>query len=416
MYKFMIEGKTPWIGDITISGAKNTALPLIFATILTDQPVTLTNVPQLRDVTTALKLLEAIGKTCSQEGNVVNISGKVTSPKPPYDMVRTMRASVMLLGPLVAKLGEADVGLPGGCAIGARPVNYHVNGLRQLSAFAEDNGECVLAKADKLIGNVIKMENVSVTGTENMVMAAVFAEGTTVIENAAREPEVSDLCSFLRLLGADIEGDGTTTITIKGVEKLNGGTYPVQPDRIETGTYLVGAAVSGGHIRCLNTDYHLLQAVVDKLVEAGAKVTLTEDTIELDMQGRELRPVNISTEPFPGFPTDMQAPFTVLNAVAKGTATIKENIFENRFMHVPELVRMGAKITQDGDLATCYDTDTLKGATVMATDLRASASLVIAGTIAEGTTIVDQVDYIDRGYEYIEKKLNALGCKITRIK
>ncbi len=418
MDKLKIRGSDrPWEGDVVISGAKNTALPLLFATILTDEPVKLSNVPRLMDVRTALRLLTLAGKKCEMIGSDVYIEGRAGNYVAPYELVRTMRASIMSLGPLTGKLGMAEVSLPGGCAIGARPCNLHIRGLEALGAEIRVESGYIKARvpSGRLNGCRIGMDLVSVTGTENLIMAAALAEGTTVIDNAAREPEIADLCRFLRTLGADISGEGTSTVTVRGVESLRGGSYRVQPDRIETGTFLVGAAISGGHIRCLNTDPRLLEAVLDKLTEAGALIKTTENTVELDMRGRELRPVVITTKPYPGFPTDMQAQFTLLNALARGDGVVVETIFENRFMHVPELNRMGANIELHGNTAICHDSGRLVGTTVMATDLRASASLVLAGTVAKGETVVDRIYHIDRGYEHIEDKLNGLGCDITRI-
>ncbi|MBQ8706877.1 MAG: UDP-N-acetylglucosamine 1-carboxyvinyltransferase [Succinivibrionaceae bacterium] len=418
MDKLKIKGSDrPWEGDVVISGAKNTALPLLFATILTDEPVKLTNIPKLMDVRTTLRLLELAGKKCEMIGNEVYIEGRVGNYIAPYELVKTMRASIMSLGPLTGKLGIAEVSLPGGCAIGARPCNLHIKGLEALGADIRVESGYIKARvpSGRLKGGRINMDLVSVTGTENLVMAAALAEGTTVIDNAAREPEICDLCNFLNSLGARITGAGTSAITVEGVESLRGGVYRVQPDRIETGTFLVGAAISKGHIRCLNTDPKLLEIVLDKLTEAGALIRTTEDSIELDMRGRELRPVSVTTKPYPGFPTDMQAQFTLLNAVAQGDGVVVETIFENRFMHVPELNRMGANIELQGNTAICHDVPYLVGTSVMATDLRASASLVLAGTIARGETVVDRIYHIDRGYEHIEDKLNALGCCITRI-
>ncbi len=417
MDKFKICGGSPLQGNVVISGAKNTALPLLFATALTDEPVVLNNVPCLQDVRTALKLLTLAGKKCEHIGNRVSIEGRISNHVAPYELVKTMRASIMALGPMTAKLGIAEVSLPGGCAIGARPVDLHIKGLTALGADITVEGGYIRASvpSGRLKGSRIAFDTVSVTGTENIVMAAALAEGTTVIENAAREPEIMDLCNFLNTLGADIKGHGTGTITIRGKNELGGGEYSVQPDRIETGTFLVGAAISGGHIRCLKTDARLLEIVLDKLEEAGALITVDGDVIELDMRGRTLRPVNITTAPYPGFPTDMQAQFTLLNAVAQGNGVIVETIFENRFMHVPELNRMGANIELKGNTAICKDTAGLTGAQVMATDLRASASLVLAGCIASGTTVVDRIYHIDRGYESIEAKLSGLGANIVRI-
>ncbi|HHC5061153.1 UDP-N-acetylglucosamine 1-carboxyvinyltransferase [Aeromonas veronii] len=417
MDKFKIDGRCTLNGEVTISGAKNAALPILFATLLCDEEVHLSNVPRLKDVGTTIKLLEMLGATTKVNGNVTVLTGAVNNHVAPYELVKTMRASILALGPLAARFGAADVSLPGGCAIGARPVNLHVHGLELMGAKITIEDGYIKARVDgRLKGAHILMDMVSVTGTENLMMAATLAEGRTVIENAAREPEVVDLANFLNTLGAKIQGAGTDTLTIDGVERLHGGNYSVQPDRIETGTFLVGAAVTGGKITCRKTDPTLLEAVLVKLEEAGALIEKGEDWITLDMTGRTLKPVTIKTAPYPAFPTDMQAQFTVLNAVAKGTGMVTETIFENRFMHVPELVRMGADIELQGNVAICRDTEQLKGAQVMATDLRASASLVLAGFVAEGSTIVDRIYHIDRGYEDIEQKLQGLGGRIERIK
>ncbi|MEZ6938009.1 UDP-N-acetylglucosamine 1-carboxyvinyltransferase [Aeromonas sp. S12(2024)] len=417
MDKFKIDGRCTLNGEVTISGAKNAALPILFATLLCDEEVHLSNVPRLKDVGTTIKLLEMLGATTKVNGNVTVLTGAVNNHVAPYELVKTMRASILALGPLAARFGAADVSLPGGCAIGARPVNLHVHGLELMGAKITIEDGYIKARVDgRLKGAHILMDMVSVTGTENLMMAATLADGRTVIENAAREPEVVDLANFLNALGAKIQGAGTDTLTIDGVERLHGGNYSVQPDRIETGTFLVGAAVTGGKITCRKTDPTLLEAVLVKLEEAGALIEKGEDWITLDMTGRTLKPVTIKTAPYPAFPTDMQAQFTVLNAVAKGTGMVTETIFENRFMHVPELVRMGADIELQGNVAICRDTEQLKGAQVMATDLRASASLVLAGFVAEGSTIVDRIYHIDRGYEDIEQKLQGLGGRIERIK
>ncbi|SIQ48223.1 UDP-N-acetylglucosamine 1-carboxyvinyltransferase [Aeromonas sp. RU39B] len=417
MDKFKIDGRCSLNGEVTISGAKNAALPILFATLLCDEEVILSNVPRLKDVATTIKLLELLGASTKVNGNVTVLTGAVNNHVAPYELVKTMRASILALGPLAARFGAADVSLPGGCAIGARPVNLHVHGLELMGAKITIEEGYIKARVDgRLKGAHILMDMVSVTGTENLMMAATLADGRTVIENAAREPEVVDLANFLNTLGAKIQGIGTDTLIIDGVERLHGGSYTVQPDRIETGTFLVGAAVTGGKIVCRNTDPTLLEAVLVKLEEAGALIEKGQDWISLDMTGRTLKPVTIKTAPYPAFPTDMQAQFTVLNAVAKGTGMITETIFENRFMHVPELVRMGADIELQGNVAICRDAEQLKGAQVMATDLRASASLVLAGFVAEGITIVDRIYHIDRGYENIEQKLQGLGGRIERIK
>ena len=416
MDKFKITGPCTLSGEVTISGAKNAALPILFATLLCDEEVQLSNVPRLKDVGTTLKLLEMLGATTKVNGNVTVLTGAVNNHVAPYELVKTMRASILALGPLAARFGAADVSLPGGCAIGARPVNLHVHGLELMGAKIVIEEGYIKARVDgRLKGAHILMDMVSVTGTENLMMAATLADGRTVIENAAREPEVVDLANFLNALGAKIQGAGTDTLTIDGVERLHGGSYSVQPDRIETGTFLVGAAVTGGKITCRNTDPSLLEAVLVKLEEAGALIEKGDDWLTLDMTGRTLKPVTIKTAPYPAFPTDMQAQFTVLNAVAQGTGMVTETIFENRFMHVNELLRLGADIQIDGHTAIVRGNERLSGAPVMATDLRASASLILAGLVAEGETTIDRIYHLDRGYENIEEKLGALGAKIRRI-
>lgn len=416
MDKLRITGGQRLNGEITVSGAKNAALPILCASLLTADTVYLDNVPRLRDIDTTLKLLGQLGVTQERNGTLELNAGNITNLEAPYELVKTMRASILVLGPLLARFGQARVSLPGGCAIGQRPVDQHIKGLAAMGAEIHVEHGFVNARAKRLRGAVVRTDMVTVTGTENLMMAATLADGRTVIENAAREPEVVDLANFLNTLGAKIQGAGTDTLTIDGVERLHGGSYSVQPDRIETGTFLVGAAVTGGKITCRKTDPSLLEAVLVKLEEAGALIEKGEDWISLDMTGRTLKPVTIKTAPYPAFPTDMQAQFTVLNAVAKGTGMVTETIFENRFMHVPELVRMGADIELQGNVAICRDTQQLKGAQVMATDLRASASLVLAGFVAEGSTIVDRIYHIDRGYEDIEHKLQGLGGRIERIK
>ena len=417
MGQFIIQGGCQLSGEVTISGAKNAALPILFATLLSEGDINLSNVPLLKDISTTLELLQELGATASQDKHQVNINAKdVKNYTASYELVRSMRASILALGPLVARFGEADISLPGGCAIGARPVNLHIHGLEQMGATIKVEDGFIKARVDgRLKGCHLYMDLVSVTGTGNLMMAASLAEGVTTIENAAKEPEIVDLANFINGMGGKITGAGTDTIVIEGVEKLGDCTYQVQPDRIETGTFLVAGVVSGGKVRCVKTDPLLLTAVLSKLEEAGALVTTGDDWIEVDMTGRDLKSVNITTAPHPAFPTDMQAQFTLLNTVAPGTGRIKENIFENRFMHVPELIRMGANIELDGNLAICGDNDKLSGATVMATDLRASASLVIAGLIAQGETIVDEIYHIDRGYEAIEDKLIPLGAKMRRV-
>jgi len=417
MGQFLIQGGCQLNGEVTISGAKNAALPILFATLLSKGDVNLTNVPLLKDISTTLELLKELGATASQDGHKVHINAaQVKNYTASYELVRSMRASILALGPLVARFGEADISLPGGCAIGARPVNLHISGLEQMGATIKVEDGFIKARVDgRLKGCHLYMDMVSVTGTGNLMMAAALAEGTTTIENAAKEPEIVDLANFINAMGGKITGAGTDQLTIEGVESLGDCAYQVQPDRIETGTFLVAGVVSGGKVKCVKTDPNLLIAVLAKLEEAGALVTSGEDWIEVDMHGRTLKSVNITTAPFPAFPTDMQAQFTVLNTVAPGTGRIKENIFENRFMHVPELQRMGANIELEGNLAICGDYDQLSGAKVMATDLRASASLVIAGLIAQGETIVDEIYHIDRGYEAIEDKLIPLGATMKRI-
>ncbi|KPU82267.1 UDP-N-acetylglucosamine 1-carboxyvinyltransferase [Psychromonas sp. PRT-SC03] len=418
MDQFLIQGGGPLNGEVTISGAKNAALPILFSTLLSEGELHLTNVPLLKDISTTLELLRELGATVSQDKHSVRIDAStVKNYTASYELVRSMRASILALGPLVARFGKADISLPGGCAIGARPVNLHIHGLEQMGATIKVEDGFIKARVDgRLKGCHLYMDMVSVTGTANLMMAAVLAEGTTTIENAAKEPEIVDLANFINGMGGKISGVGSATIVIEGVESLGDCHYEIQPDRIETGTFLVAGAVSGGKVKCVKTDHRLLTAVLVKLEEAGALITMDEDWIEVDMIGRELKSVNITTAPYPAFPTDMQAQFTLLNTVAKGTGRIKENIFENRFMHVPELQRMGANIELDGNLAICGDQDRLTGAKVMATDLRASASLVIAGLIAKGETIVDEIYHIDRGYEAIEDKLIPLGAKMKRIK
>ncbi|MBD3652830.1 UDP-N-acetylglucosamine 1-carboxyvinyltransferase [Kangiella sp.] len=418
MDKLLIKDAGPLDGSIKISGAKNAALPILMGALLVDGVTTIGNLPHLNDVTTTLELMGRLGAklTIDDKFNVEIDSRKIHSHEAPYELVKTMRASILVLGPLLARFGEAVVSLPGGCAIGSRPVNLHIEGMREMGADIEVEAGYVKAKSDgRLKGAKIVMEMVSVGATENLIMAAALADGTSVIENAAREPEVVDLANFLNSMGAKISGAGTSVITIEGVERLHGGHHDVLPDRIETGTYLVAAAMTRGRIRCRNTDPNILDAVLVKLKEAGAEVTTGDDWIELDMHGKRPKAVNIKTAPYPGFPTDMQAQFCAMNAVAEGTGTITETIFENRFMHVLEMQRMGADIAIEGNTAICRGVEHLSGAQVMATDLRASASLVLAGLCAEGETLVDRIYHIDRGYETIEEKLQNLGAYIKRI-
>ncbi len=417
MDKFRVQGPTRLSGEVVISGAKNAALPILFAALLAEEPVEIQNVPKLRDIDTTMKLLSQLGAKVERNGSVWIDAGPVDVFCAPYDLVKTMRASIWALGPLVARFGQGQVSLPGGCAIGARPVDLHIHGLEQLGAkITLEEGYVKAAVNGRLKGAQIVMDKVSVGATVTIMCAATLAEGKTVIENAAREPEIVDTANFLNTLGAKISGAGTDKITIEGVERLGGGVYRVLPDRIETGTFLVAAAVSGGKVMCRNTRPDTLDAVLAKLTEAGAEIETGEDWISLDMHGRRPKAVNIRTAPHPGFPTDMQAQFSLLNMVAEGTGVITETIFENRFMHIPELIRMGGHAEIESNTVICHGVQKLSGAQVMATDLRASASLVLAGFIAEGATIVDRIYHIDRGYECIEEKLRALGGKIERIK
>ncbi|WP_133405469.1 UDP-N-acetylglucosamine 1-carboxyvinyltransferase [Parashewanella tropica] len=419
MDKLTIESSQPLAGNVVISGAKNAALPILMAGVLAETDFIVSNVPDLRDVQTSCKLLQCLGADVTKldDGQFKISTQNLDHFCAPYDLVKTMRASILILGPLLARFGTADVSLPGGCAIGARPVNLHLHGLEQMGAHIEVEEGYIKARVDgRLKGTHIIMDMVSVGATENLLMAAVLAEGTTVIENAAREPEVIDLAHCLVAMGAKIEGIGTAKLVIEGVESLKGCDYRVMPDRIETGTFLVAAAITRGRIRCLDADPASLEAVLMKLEEAGAEITKGTDWIELDMHGKRPKAVNIKTAVYPGFPTDMQAQFCVLNALAEGNATISETIFENRFMHVPELIRMGAKMELEGHTCIINGIEQLKAAPVMATDLRASASLVIAGLMAEGKTVVDRIYHLDRGYEHIEDKFEKLGGKVYRVK
>ncbi len=417
MDKLLIEGGTALSGEIRASGAKNATLPILCAALLTDEPLSVQNVPQLEDVATCNRLLRQMGceVTIAEKDTLVVDAKKLHDFKAPYELVKTMRASILVLGPLVAKHGQAHVSLPGGCAIGARPVDQHLLGLEKMGAEIRVEGGFIHAKAGKLKGARIVMDTVTVTGTENLMMAACLADGETVLENSAREPEVVDLATCLTGMGAKIAGAGSTTITVQGVGKLHAATHRVLPDRIETGTYLVGAAMTRGKIRIRETDAHLLEAVLQKLHEAGARVTTGKDWIELDMRGRRPKAVDIHTQPHPGFPTDMQAQFMAMDCIAEGTATIVETIFENRFMHAQELMRLGAEIQVQGHTAIVTGRESLTAAPVMATDLRASASLVLAALVAQGETRVDRIYHIDRGYEHIEEKLKQLGAKIRRV-
>jgi len=414
---FKIIGGQPLHGEVTISGAKNAALPILMAALLSETPVTFSNVPKLNDIETTIKLLSQFGAKCQwlSDDSLMIDASVIDHCRASYELVKTMRASILVLGPLLARFGHAEVSLPGGCAIGARPVNLHIHGLKLMGADIEvENGYIIARNTGRLKGATIFMDTVSVTGTENLMMAAALADGITLIENAAREPEIVDLANCLNGMGAKVSGAGTNTLTITGVEKMHGERYSVMPDRIETGTFLVAAAVTQGKVRCVNTDPKTLDAVLSKLQEAGAIITTGDDWIELEMTSKP-KAVNIRTAPHPAFPTDMQAQFVALNAIADGTATTTETIFENRFMHVPELQRMGANISLEGNTAISTGVEQLNGAQVMATDLRASASLVIAGLVASTETQVDRIYHIDRGYQKIEDKLQALGANITRI-
>ena len=417
MDKLVIEGGRRLSGEVCISGAKNAALPILAAALLAEAPVLVRNVPHLRDVTTTLSLLQIMGAqvTLDDQGNVEISSETVARREAPYELVKTMRASILVLGPLLARFGEARVSLPGGCAIGARPVNLHVAGLEAMGARVSIENGFINASADRLQAAHIVFDTTTVTGTENLLMAATLAEGETVLENAAREPEVADLARFLTALGARIEGAGSSTIRIEGVPSLGGATHTILPDRIETGTYLIAAAMTGGHVRVSKTAPDTLEAVLIKLKEAGAALTVGDDWIEIDMRNRKPRSVDVRTAPYPAFPTDMQAQFCALDAVADGAGTITETIFENRFQHVLELQRMGADIQLEGNTAIISGVERLTAAPVMATDLRASASLVLAGLAADGETLVDRVYHVDRGYERIEEKLGQLGASIRRV-
>ena len=417
MQKFRVYGQSCLKGTVEISGAKNAALPILFAAILATEPVTLTNVPDLKDIETTLKILRQLGVvvTRNEQGVVSLDASKIDHFVAPYELVKTMRASIWALAPLVARFNQGQVSLPGGCSIGARPVDLHISGLERLGAqIVLEDGYVKAHVNGRLSGTRIVMEKVSVGATLSIMIAATLAKGTTVIENAAREPEIADTAEFLNKMGAKISGAGSDAITIEGVERLTGCQHSIVPDRIETGTFLVAAAISGGRILCKNTKAGTLDAVIDKLREAGAQVDVTEDTITLDMLGNRPKAVNIRTAPYPGFPTDMQAQFTLLNMIANGTSIITETIFENRFMHIPELIRRGGKAEIEGNTAICHGVEHLSGAEVMATDLRASISLVLAGCIATGETIVDRIYHIDRGYERIEEKLRGLGARIER--
>ena len=418
MDKLIIQGGAELRGEVWISGSKNSALPILFAALLAEQPVTIGNLPHLHDITTTIELLGALGVTVSidEKMHLTVEASTLNAVTAPYELVKTMRASILVLGPLLARYGEANVSFPGGCAIGSRPVDLHLKGIEALGAEVEvDEGYIKARSSGRLKGAHIKMDMVSVGATENLMMAAVLAEGTTIIDNAAMEPEIVDLANCLNTWGAKISGAGTSRVAIEGVEQLLGGHYNVMPDRIETGTYLAAAAATRGKIKVTKTDPSVLAAVLEKLQETGAIITTGEDWIELDMQGQRPKAISLETAPYPGFPTDMQAQLTAVNAVSEGSGEIMETIFENRLMQVQELNRMGANIAVQGKTAKVSGVEALKGAPVMASDLRASAALVIAGLVATGETIVDRIYHIDRGYECIEEKLQLLNAKIKRV-
>lgn len=417
MDRLIITGGKKLQGEIRVSGAKNAALPIIVSTLLTKEPITIRNIPHLHDITTTMELLGRMGVsiTMGEKMEVEVDSSTIKNYAAPYELVKTMRASILVLGPLLAHFGEAEVSLPGGCAIGSRPVNLHIHGLELMGADITVEQGYIRARAKRLKGAKIVMDIVTVTGTENLMMAATLADGVTVIENAAREPEVVDLANCLIAMGAKIEGAGTDKITIEGVEKLHGAEYTVLPDRIETGTYLVAAAITGGSVKLKDTYPPHCDAIIAKLEEAGADIETGDNWIILDMHGKKPNAVDIRTSPYPAFPTDMQAQFCAMNSVAQGTGTITETVFENRFMHIQELQRMGADLSLSGNTVVCNGVDKLTSAPVMATDLRASASLVLAGLVAEGDTVVDRIYHIDRGYECIEEKLQQLGATIRRV-
>jgi UDP-N-acetylglucosamine 1-carboxyvinyltransferase len=419
MDKLLITGGNPLFGELRMSGAKNAALPILAATLLSEKPVLIGNVPHLHDITTTMELLGRMGVhlVIDEKLNIEVDTCPIHTFYAPYELVKTMRASILVLGPLVARFGKAEVSLPGGCAIGTRPVNIHLEGLTAMGADISVSNGYIHASAKRLKGCRLVLDLVTVTGTENLMMAAALADGVTIIENAAREPEVVDLADFLNAMGAKIYGAGTDILEIEGVEALSGDGlyYQIMPDRIETGTYLVAAAMTGGKVKLKNTRPDLLDAVIEKLREAGALIECGDTWIELDMQGRRPKSVSMHTAPYPAFPTDMQAQFTAMNAIAEGVGVITETVFENRFMHVQEMQRMGANIKLESNTAIVRGVEKLTGAPVMATDLRASASLVLAGLVAEGQTVVERIYHIDRGYECIEEKLSQLGAEIRRI-
>ena len=417
MDKLIVNGGVPLRGEIRISGAKNAALPVLVASLLTKEPLRIGNVPHLQDITTTMELLGRMGVrlVVDEHMTIEADASDIHTLRAPYDLVRTMRASILVLGPLLARFGEAEVSMPGGCAIGSRPVNLHIKGLQAMGADITIEDGYIRARTKRLKGARIFMDAVSVTGTENLLMAATLADGTTVIENAAREPEIIDLANCLNRMGARVSDAGSAVLTVEGVSALHGARHDIIPDRIETGTYLVAAAMTGGVVKLRCVQPALLEAVLDKLREAGAAIETGPDFVRLSMEGRELRAVNVRTAPYPAFPTDMQAQFVVLNAIAAGTGTVVETVFENRFMHVHELQRMGADIVMEGNMAVVRGVKALHGAPVMATDLRASASLVLAGLVARSETLIDRIYHIDRGYECIEEKLAQLGARIRRI-
>lgn len=417
MDKLIVTGGRPLCGEIRISGAKNAALPVLIASLLTPEPLRVSNIPHLHDITTTLELLGQLGVSVQVDEKMVieSDAGHIDQVIAPYDLVKTMRASILVLGPLLARLGEAEVSLPGGCAIGSRPVNLHVKGLQAMGADITVEQGYIKARARKLHGARIFMDLISVTGTENLMMAATLADGTTVIENAAREPEVVDLADCLNAMGAQVSGAGSDEIIIEGVSSLHGAEHRIIPDRIETGTYLVAGAITGGRVKLRDVAPKLVESVVEKLRETGARIETGKDWITLDMQGRRPDSVSVRTSPYPAFPTDMQAQFVTLNAIARGTGTVTETVFENRFMHVQELQRMGADIKMQGNTAVVQGVERLQGAPVMATDLRASACLALAGLVARDDTVIDRIYHIDRGYECIEEKLSQLGAQIRRV-
>ena len=417
MDKLIVTGAGPLDGEVVISGAKNAALPILISSLLVDGKLTLSNVPHLQDITTTMSLLGYLGVELEvdERMKICADGSKLNETRAPYDLVKTMRASILVLGPILARMGHAEVSLPGGCAIGSRPVNLHIKGLEAMGAKVVIEDGYIKATCERLQGARIFMDLVSVTGTENLMMAASLAQGTTVIENAAREPEIVDLANCLNAMGAKVSGAGTSEIVIEGVDSLHDASHSVIPDRIETGTYLIAGAVTRGRVKARSTDATFMDAVLDKLVEAGADVGVDGDCIELNMHGNRPKAVDIHTAPHPAFPTDMQAQFVTMNSVAEGTSKVVENIFENRFMHVQELQRMGAQIDLEGNTAFITGRNKLRGAPVMATDLRASASLVLAGLVADKPTVIDRIYHIDRGYESIEEKLSRIGANIKRV-